>query len=217
MRNVIVVLVILSLVLPVSEALLSKNIYVKITPGKEKTTIDNYYLFEYNAFYLSDLATDLPEYRLVILDQERRNVVNSTFNKLNFSTAPYSPEAFSLAVYYKDKLVAEKLISLCSYNQICEPCKERGCELAENSLSCSDCPSGSSDVFCDLNRDNICDPDCNGIDADCGQCSETICAYDEAKFEGQVADIPATPGLQFEPSYIEEPPSPGAYTLYGII
>ena len=55
---------------------------------------------------------------------------------------------------------------LCNRNSLCEPDYE-------NYLTCpQDCPSGSSDKYCDGMKDGHCDPDCeSGRDPDCGTIS----------------------------------------------
>jgi hypothetical protein len=69
--------------------------------------------------------------------------------------------------------VISRAISTCNNNNICEPCLEADCVLAENSFSCSDCAQSGLDGYCELKEDNICDPDCDGEESDCETC--TIC------------------------------------------
>ncbi|MBI2139433.1 hypothetical protein HYU14_00800 [Candidatus Woesearchaeota archaeon] len=51
-------------------------------------------------------------------------------------------------------------------NLLCN--KDTVCNGFETSLRCSDCPQSSSDGWCDRIKDNRCDPDCRGVDIDCG-------------------------------------------------
>ena len=72
-----------------------------------------------------------------------------------------------------------KTVSFCNNDGICQPCLEWPCENIENFLTCpNDCPSGSKDNYCDLQRDGICDPDCIYHDFDCDECIENICIYE---------------------------------------
>ncbi len=72
----------------------------------------------------------------------------------------------------------EENISFCDFDGICEPCDS--CALRENSASCTDCPSGSKDSYCDFVEDGICDPDCSERDADCAGCKGT-CLYADSR------------------------------------
>ncbi|MFC1723600.1 hypothetical protein ACFL0V_05660 [Nanoarchaeota archaeon] len=77
--------------------------------------------------------------------------------------------------------VFEARFNTCNNNGICEPCLNTSCTLIENSLICDDCPSGSSDFFCDLIHDGICDPDCEFVDGDCPECVD--CAFKDLTCE----------------------------------
>jgi hypothetical protein len=76
------------------------------------------------------------------------------------------------------EIILETPMSFCNGNGLCEPCSETGCVLAESTLTCNDCRTGTQDNFCDLKRDEICDPDCFGVDGDCSFCDER-CYYEE--------------------------------------
>lgn len=71
--------------------------------------------------------------------------------------------AKKLQVLKDDKIIFESTITLCDNNKICDN--------YENSLSCqNDCQSGSSDKYCDHQKDGKCDPDCAAqADEDCSQ------------------------------------------------
>ncbi len=78
----------------------------------------------------------------------------------------------------------EHVISFCNNDGTCEPCFEGFCNVIENFLTCpNDCPSGSHDNYCDLQRDGVCDPDCVYYDFDCEECIETVCIYEGIQLE----------------------------------
>ena len=64
-------------------------------------------------------------------------------------------------------------------------CGDGNCAIGENYANCpQDCPSGSSDAYCDGVEDKVCDPDCKyqGIpenDPDCPFCGNGVCEEDE--------------------------------------
>lgn len=62
--------------------------------------------------------------------------------------------------FYSNSLT---VVVACNMNDICEP------DEGENYFTCSeDCPSGSADGVCDLEKDGVCDPDCTReSDPDC--------------------------------------------------
>lgn len=71
-------------------------------------------------------------------------------------------------------------ITFCNNNGVCEPCDNGHCSLIENALSCpNDCHSGSSDNYCDLVQDGICDSDCEYYDFDCDTCINNVCITEE--------------------------------------
>ena len=83
-----------------------------------------------------------------------------------------------LKILDDEEMIYEQVLSFCNNNGVCEPCKEMGCIVAENSWTCSDCTTGSGDDYCDLIKDDICDPDCHNEDSDCAGC-EPYCYYDD--------------------------------------
>lgn len=96
----------------------------------------------------------------------------------------FNPAAARLEIL-KDGVVAHsQRLSFCDSDGECEPCGERGpdlaCRLMENSLTCTDCPSGGADDYCDLFEDGVCDPDCEGLDADCPGCTPGACYYHDS-------------------------------------
>jgi len=76
-------------------------------------------------------------------------------------TLPWRSEAKEFVLRYKEKILATFNIEICNKNKICEK--------NENFLICYyDCPSGSSDNYCDGAIDFKCDPDCApSADVDC--------------------------------------------------
>ncbi|MFO8016665.1 MAG: hypothetical protein R6U32_06170 [Candidatus Woesearchaeota archaeon] len=82
-------------------------------------------------------------------------------------------------------------VDFCNNNGKCEYCENsdcmiedgtvncNDCTMFENSAVCGDCPSGEEDDYCDLARDSKCDPDCDGMDADCQDCEEEGCFYND--------------------------------------
>ncbi len=85
-------------------------------------------------------------------------------------------------------------VSFCNNDGQCQPCFEGLCENIENYLTCpEDCPSGGEDNFCDLQRDGVCDPDCDGYDFDCDECIDKVCLYDGMEVDRETcSDIGGT-------------------------
>ncbi len=81
----------------------------------------------------------------------------------------------SIAMQRNGNIYFTKLLSFCDNDQQCEPCAGN-CVLMESSLTCDDCASGTGDNYCDLQQDNICDPDCSNKERDCASC-EPYCFY----------------------------------------
>lgn len=87
---------------------------------------------------------------------------------------PYYTNAASFSVLKGASVLLQQSISLCNNNGACEPSS------GENYLTCeADCPSGSSDEYCDEVFDNECDADCGlqgreDKDTDC-TCGNGVC------------------------------------------
>jgi hypothetical protein len=75
------------------------------------------------------------------------------------SLIEYAPGITRIEVW-SDELLYSRDITFCNYNGICEPCFSDDCSTAENTLVCSDCSPSERDNFCNLLKDDICDPDC---------------------------------------------------------
>lgn len=89
----------------------------------------------------------------------------------------YTPNLSRVVLKSPEQTLDERIVSFCDEDGVCEPCLTRECTMYENAAVCSDCSSGSDDGYCDLADDGICDPDCNGIDADCSDCDPCYYAY----------------------------------------
>jgi hypothetical protein len=94
---------------------------------------------------------------------------------------PYSTDVSSYQIKKGDSVLLEGSVDVCNENGKCEP--NRG----ENYLSCeADCPSGSSDLYCDGIFDSVCDVDCKNqgreeMDTDC-TCGNGVCDLREDSF-----------------------------------
>lgn len=111
----------------------------------------------------------------------------------------YSVHIASLILQDNTTVLDEMAVSFCNQNGICEPClANQSCRSGENTASCSDCPSGNRDNFCDLRDDGRCDPDCNGIDADCPSCGPCYYEYYERDRTLCIEDRRGTPCLPGE-------------------
>ncbi len=65
-----------------------------------------------------------------------------------------------LQVLKDDEIISKHTLNFCNDNGICEPCKGPDCETQENELVCGDCEKSSQDLYCNIEQDGICDPDC---------------------------------------------------------
>ena len=117
----------------------------------------------------NDLSVQLLDSENVIVEQE----IDS--KNLGFVTAYLDEIKATETIKIVDggEVFVEREINFCNDNDICEPCDDAGCLLAENVLVCSDCSYNSDDNFCDLSKDGSCDPDCTA-QYDCDDC-ETSC------------------------------------------
>lgn len=152
--------------------------------GDVKVVRDNYF-YRYNQPYTSafeevdDITT--PPVKIEVLEAGN-DVIDWLYAYTGMVYFPFYVDISKIRVYDaadENKIIAEKSISFCNNNNICEPCEGKDCSLSENSATCNDCSSGSSDKYCDLKKDNICDPDCNNIDMDCSGCTAGKCYYDD--------------------------------------
>ncbi|MBI4738625.1 hypothetical protein HY772_03550 [Candidatus Woesearchaeota archaeon] len=85
---------------------------------------------------------------------------------------PFDDRMVAVQFFQNGILVQDVPFSFCNFNGLCEPCTQESCSLSENAATCSDCPSGGFDSYCDLRSDGTCDPDCQDrLDNDCPTCA----------------------------------------------
>ena len=167
---------------------LAADLMVYTAPGFEVDGLD-VNILEPNMFHSDDYISsgEIGENVIVLLDSSNR-VLAQAGQEEGLTVLPFSKGMAQVAVYNKYAFEAggteatpvyTQDISFCDNDGVCEPCNGPGCELAENYLTCPDCASGSPDRFCDLKKDIICDPDCNGIEIDCIGC-EPACIFEGA-------------------------------------
>ncbi|MBW2967549.1 hypothetical protein KY362_03615 [Candidatus Woesearchaeota archaeon] len=148
---------------------------------------DLYFIGEDNPFYLADrmFAMESPMPldavdMVVFLDRSGKEflytpAITSELKLVRFRSAEKLAQVGSFRVIHEGAVHHEQEISFCDSDGVCEPCHDFPCSSAESFASCEDCASGSSDHYCDLERDGVCDPDCNNRDGDCPAC--TACLF----------------------------------------
>jgi hypothetical protein len=169
-----------------SSAVLAIETYISIDfDVDDEIRISSIRAEQRNAFY--SLFTVYPEdpyfdigKTVQLLDGNSNVVYSSDFSSPWF--APYERSASKVRVVSDAGVLVERSVVFCNNNGICEPCKGPDCNIFENSLTCSDCDSGSADLYCDLARDGVCDPDCNDVDGDCDLCSPYCFFADQEDF-----------------------------------
>jgi hypothetical protein len=122
------------------------------------------------------IAISPPYYLWNITLQPNSNyIITYRVRPLNFGKLSLSPtevKTSSEETFYSNSLT---ILIKPKSNGICEP--ENGENYHTNPV---DCPSGSSDGYCDLIEEGICDPDClEGADPDCIICGNNICESGE--------------------------------------
>jgi hypothetical protein len=171
--------------------------------------IDYVLPFKYNEYYLENYVNDgfEPSDSYLYLYNLRTN--DYIFNEMNFEgdlIFKIDPRDNKYNLIFNEiqpgdsqELVSSIMndntfqIQLCDFDNVCEPCEFEFCHLNENYAVCSDCSSGTFDNYCDLEKDGICDPDCNGKDIDCETCSQTGC-FDNLEDEIKTcSDLKGTP------------------------
>jgi hypothetical protein len=132
-------------------------------------------VYHYNDITPPSMDDAHSSYELLVEDSKGAVIYKTSLGTI-VNPAPYDvvKSAARIKVINSGEIVFDNPLSFCNKNSVCEPCRSTNCDTAENSLVCSDCPSGSVDSYCDEERDGICDPDCGGErDFDCGiVCSE---------------------------------------------
>lgn len=160
-----------------------------------KVIRDNYYYKNYGG-YAAGLAEDYDtiedeDYPYIVDVLDSDGEILSSSNTLTKTVSVSFIEGISGIKVYDTydgilSLVEEEEINFCNSNGVCEACNKGYCRVMENSASCNDCGSGSKDFYCDLKKDGICDPDCNGIDMDCLGCTEEKCYYEDSIDQGNM-------------------------------
>lgn len=129
-----------------------------------------------NAFYVlfqeynDDVYDFIDDAKTVQLIDDAGNVLYSESFTSPWFAPYYANSARIKVVSDEGDVLLDTPLTLCNKNNVCEPCEGDMCSVAENSMTCSDCASGSFDGFCDLKEDGVCDPDCSMIDGDCRGC-----------------------------------------------
>lgn len=136
-------------------------------------------VFEENAFYRDEYysaggdSLGIP----VQLYSDSKLVASKQLRKPASVIFPIDDATKDYYVVAGDVIFSEPVkqaISFCNSNNVCEPCLSGYCTLIENHAVCTDCMSGGEDAYCDLKKDNVCDPDCHDRDPDC-DCTDTLC------------------------------------------
>ncbi len=173
-------LLILTLVIPLVHA--DPYIYISYS-GKYPPYIDEAKVIENNLFYDVDFfegqVTDNLD--LEIYTEKGRLIEKIYSIPSYYLTVPYDNSIGRIRLLDGDKKIEDVNVKFCNNNRVCEPCIEDRCIGGENYIGCADCQSGGSDGFCDMRSDGRCDPDCEGLDADCEDCwsSEGGCWFDD--------------------------------------
>ncbi|MBI4150099.1 hypothetical protein HY488_01715 [Candidatus Woesearchaeota archaeon] len=144
-----------------------------------------------NPFYTEEILDNLHDTPIysdtdsIVLRDQNRNIIAKTpiayMNTVYISIPDPSGSSRvrSIEIQRQNRVYLRKEISFCNKNNICEPCFGDACTIAESSITCSDCPSGSVDNYCDAKRDAICDLDCNNKEVDCSSCEPNCFAEGE--------------------------------------
>ncbi len=175
-----------------SSSVAAQYFVVEADPFESHPNIMDLYVSKPNVFTEDLFHGGIPQYDMYIAFFDRSGrMVDSYQLMTGTNDVPFDPDVNTFKVFGKDfpekgesaNLLLEHSVEFCNDNGTCDSCQGPDCSLIENFLSCpSDCPSGSYDFYCDLQKDGICDPDCDGIDADCPDC-EPFCAVDGASCE----------------------------------
>ncbi len=164
-----ITIITLLLLIPVSVE--ASNLYIEVRDGEVHEIVP----FTYNPYYQREFYYGMD-------GESSDNIVRD--NTIEIETE-YDIEVFILddidfSREYEITIDGStEKVSFCNNDGQCQPCLEGLCENIENHLTCpEDCPSGGKDNYCDLQRDGICDPDCEDYDFDCDACIGNVCLYD---------------------------------------
>ena len=169
MRTLILMLLFVMLLAP---AVYPSELYIRIRHGEVEEIIP----FEYNMYY---------QEKFYFAAGEESGTADRTVrgNEIQISTeSDVEHHLFSGIDFSEDYVITvdgvSQEVSFCNNDGQCQPCFEGLCDNVENHLTCpEDCPSGTHDNYCDLERDGVCDPDCEEYDFDCDACIENVCLY----------------------------------------
>jgi len=176
---------VLMFVLMSSVALAEPRLVVVVNSPDSPSSIIDIAVLENNGFDETRLYEDhSPDSSTteVVVEGLGGNVLSRKFLEGYSTQMAFVPGTSGVKIVSGISVLAEKKVSFCDNDKVCEPCIGASCSLIENSLTCTDCRSGSRDGFCDTVPDGICDTDCGFdlADADCErQCSQD-CGLEEA-------------------------------------
>jgi hypothetical protein len=172
-------LIILCLILLCASALAETYIYLDIDPaGNADISVIESTLY-YRQSLFKGFTPESGGFSIAFLDSGNTQISGGTAYPGENNLFSFDSRVASISVSQDAKLLSKKQLSFCNLNGICEPCRGPACTIIESSLSCADCPTGSSDYACDLANEGICDPDCDDKDKDCPGCTED-CWYKDS-------------------------------------
>ncbi|MEK6916112.1 MAG: hypothetical protein AABW92_00045, partial [Nanoarchaeota archaeon] len=119
----------------------------------------------YSDYYNLQNEPSFPGYKYLFLNNQGKLLKEVSAQFSSYSLIPYTQEiqnTTKIRITLNQKLLSEKEISSCNYNNVCEPCSTENCITYENELTCSDCLPSSEDGFCNVKDEGICDLDCVG-------------------------------------------------------
>jgi hypothetical protein len=191
MKKIILVLALTIIMFNMVHAEPERYLYTDIIEEEGNFIDVNFFVIEqtiyYSDFMYSGAALDDSDYVLNIYDILGNIIFTREANYFSNNKVNFTENFHRVEITRDGSIVFEKVISFCNQDNICESCQNGNCALIENSISCSDCKTGSQDYYCDLVQDGICDPDCNDVDGDCSSCDDT-CFYRYENIEKMVSE-----------------------------
>jgi len=171
---------------------------------------DMFFTLGDNPFYVQDVEAATQKYgaysdtdRLVFYDRQGNVLLDRPVPLQDVASGYYGNENVSrfylgeeqsvigsLKIFRGNEVYYERKMNFCDKDGVCDACLGWPCDDAESFVTCTDCSSGSADGYCDLERDGICDPDCDDRDGDCPRCG-SVCLYYDMKDKG-CSDIGGT-------------------------
>jgi hypothetical protein len=179
MKYIIIFSICILLAIPLISADTQKFFHVGIDSNGQiiYSVIENT-LYYQGLFFVGQLPPD-NNYTLQIFDSKSQKIKESGIYPYTNNNIDFDGASSRFVILNNHKQIFTRDISFCNTDGKCDPCQSSECTLMENSLTCSDCPSGGQDYYCDLAKDGICDPDCNNRDADCPECG-SACWYTDS-------------------------------------